>query len=77
MAVSGNNDNMPDWSLCVGFFFVLILTITTIDTIVGWVMSLKVSRLMKIFLNIVGILLWLCGLAFLYHAERQLFSKRK
>lgn len=66
-----------DWSLCVGFFFVLIITISSINTMVNWLISLNVSKPIMVLLGVVGVVIWICGLVFLYHAERSVFSNQK
>lgn len=66
-----------DWSLFIGFFFVLILTITSIGTMLNWVTTLGASKPVMILLGVTGTTIWICGLAFLYHAENSVFSKRK
>lgn len=75
MVKSSNQNHKADWSIRVGFMFVLLLTISSICLIVNWVVRLDVPKPLMVLLTILSVFIWICGLTFLYHAERKIFSK--
>lgn len=66
-----------DKSEAVGFFFVLFITLSSIDDMCEWIWSLASPQWVKILGVICALALWITGLAYLYEAEKAMIYKRR
>ena len=66
-----------DKSEAVGFFFVLFITLSSIDDMCEWIWSLASPQWVKILGVICALALWITGLAYIYEAEKAMIYKRR
>lgn len=63
--------------MIVGFIFISLMALWSISPLLQWVDSMQLSKWLTGVLYVVALAVWLCGLSFLYYAEKAVFSKRE
>ena len=66
-----------DKSLTIGYVVVFIATLAFLFQIMSFVDNLSVPKWLRIILDIIGIILWFSGLAFLNHVDKLLSLNKK
>ncbi|GEM_PF-3465168 len=66
-----------DKTEAIGFLFVLLITFQSIGDMCEWVSSLPYPQWVKAIGYVFALALWICGMAFLYFAEKAMRNKKK
>lgn len=61
---------MKDKTLIIGFFYVTFVSLVSIDDVMNYIVRFSLPKWVEIICIVGGIFLWLCGMAFLYRAEK-------
>ncbi len=61
---------MKDKTLAIGFFYVVLFTLLSICEVISYIVSLSLPKWTEAICIVGAFFLWLCGMAFLYRAEK-------
>lgn len=61
----------------IGFFFVVLVTLHSIEDMCTWVSSLPYPHWAKVIGYILALALWFLGISFLYYTEQAMRNRKK
>lgn len=63
--------------MIVGFIFISLMALWSISPLLQWVDSMQLSKWLTGVLDVIALAVWMCGLSFLFYAEKAVFNKRR
>lgn len=61
----------------VGFIFISLLALWSISPMIEWISAMQLPKWLTGLLILIAFGIWICGITFLYHAEKAVFNQKK